>query len=637
MTQMRKCRVGLRLTLMFMACLSLVACGATNTGSVRPATLSQSSQTTGTDSPEASSGNSVSDEQSNDVTLPQRIAVMPFKADADANPEIIEMLRESVFSHLSSTNYSFVRPQIVDQRTLLIKQDNGFTIDDVPMLAQMLDSDAILIGTVIDSEVLYAGVAASIFYKVEVSLVNKQGDIIWKDIFSERSIEGGVSADPFTMLYTLAVTAMHVGKENLFAVADKIGRQVAASIPQPEGLFDNQTIFIDSVIHDAVNKVLSYGDSIRVGVKAPPRMNVNVSIESLNQMFPLKEGQEGTYFTDIPVNPNWNGKDLMLTAFAVDKSGNRARKISTVGLINFDNIAPEAVTNLDIQLSSQQLSARWEHPETNLYYVLYKKVGDNKVELTRTKNKRLEFEQEHQAFQIYEYVIVAEDEVGNVSSNDFIELQYFPSNAIKQASQITQASLPDSLSKDSVMLKKYGPYLIDKNTKVEQGVNLFIEPGVKLEFTQSGTLEVEGSLHTFGGEAIELNTINGRPADQAFLRLNSDAHVELNGFSITNAGIGIEVKKGRPFIQNGKILNSKFSALSISDFANVNVESVSIKGSNTSAVVVADSARLSIKKSAFENNLPFHIQNSSTYSVFATGNTWLPAADALTILGNVNY
>jgi len=581
------------------------------------------------------SDNEVADEDDN--ALPQRIALMPFNAPEDVSDETITMLRQSVFSHLSSTNYLFVRPQEVDQRILLLEQQSNYTKEDASVLTGLLGADALLLGTVLSSDVIYAGVASQIYYKVQVSLVDKTGKVIWSDVFSERSIEGGFSVDPFSMLYNLAVTAMHLGKENMFAVADKIGRQVANSIPQPEGVFTLRNLMIESVVHDGVNKILKYGDTLKVGVKAPANMSVNLSIESISELFSAVETEPGTYFSDIPINTKWNGDDLLLTAYVRDKVGNRARKISHLGLLNIDNKSPDSITDVIANLNADSLEIKWQHLENDSSYSIYEVVNNERVLLQQTNHKSLSISRQHKAFNHYEFEIVATDKAGNTSDGYTLTSEYLPSNALKQSAIINKAKLPVIISSDSRLTKKHSPYLVDNATKIDASAILFIEPGVVLEFTQSGSLEIKGSISTFGLSPIVFKSINDKSLNHSFLKINSEKHVDLNGFIIENAGIAIEVINGKPEFRDCIITNSKYTALSIQNMANVMVDNCRISGSNTSAVVVANNARLRIKNSQFSNNFPFHIQNSSTYSVDARNNQWQPVADAFTILGNVKY
>lgn len=566
----------------------------------------------------------------------QRIALMPFTSLDNSSDEIVTMLRESVFSHLSSTNYMFVRPQAVDQRLLLLDEQD-FDAKDAQLLSGMLEADAILFGQILSSDVTYVGVAAQIYYKVEMRLIDKNGNLVWSDIFSERSLQGGMSADPFSLLYSLAVTAMHVGKENMFAVADKIGRQVATSIPQPEGVFTLRNLFIESVIHDGANKALKYGDTVKVGIKAPANLNVDVAIESVAELFSAKEGEPGTYFVDIPVNSKWNGKNLLLTAYVTDKLGNRARKISTLGLLEFDNQAPIKVADLRADLQNDTVSLRWTAPEYGLSYTVYEIQNNTQILLQTSSQNNITVPRSHEAFNTYTYAVEATDKAGNTSQLAQINSEFLPFNAQKQAAVLTKAKLPGVINVDTRLSKQHSPYLVDTTSTVTNNAILFIDPGVVLEFSQSGTLEIQGSLSTFGQAPVMLKSINEQLSDQTFLRINSERHVELNGFNIQNAGIAVEVLKGKPRFKSGSVLNSKYSAFSIVNTANVSIDNCVINGSNTSAVVVANNARLSIKNSQLLNNLPFHIQNSSTYQVDARTNQWQPAADVMTVLGNVKY
>ena len=570
--------------------------------------------------------------------VPQRIAVLPFTSQEETKDSIKAMLRESVYSHLSATNYLFVRPNKVTQSLAVLNISTAEEFEkNAKRISKALDADAVLLGEIISADVIYAGVAAQVYYEVQMSLITSSGDVIWRDTFSERSLEGGVSADPFSMLYSLAITAMHVGEENLFAVSDKIGRQVAKAIPQPEGSFETDSLFIDSVIHNATNSVLSYGDELKIGIEAPPGLSVSATIESIDEVFSLKELSDGKYMIELPVSNQWNGKDLMLTGFAIDSTGNRARKISTVGLLTFDNSAPEAITNVATTLTQSSASFSWQAKEAGLDYTLFSKVDGRTEQLAQTQETSFTVSRPHTPFESYQFEIIASDSAGNKSKASLITAIYLPNNAMRAASPLTLAKIPQQIDSDLALYKAYSPYIIDQNSIVSSGASLFIEPGVTLQFTQGATLEIQGSLYTFGGSPIVFEALNKQLNDQTFIRLNTNAHVEMNGFLIDSAGIAIEILQGRPMLNNCQLLKSKYSALSIKGVANVSIDNCIVNGSNTSAIVVAQNARLKIRNSQFLNNMPFHIQNSSTYTVDAQFNQWKPAADMISILGKVTY
>jgi hypothetical protein len=575
--------------------------------------------------------------ESNDK-LPQRIAVLPFVSKQDTKENIKSMLRDSVYSHLSSTNYLFVRPQRVTQSLDLLNLSSSSDYQgNAARISKALDADALLLGEILSADVIYAGVAAQVYYEVQVSLVSKTGKLIWQDTFSERSLEGGVSADPFSMLYSLAITAMHVGEENLFAVSDKIGRQVAKAIPQPDGAFETNSLFIGSVIHNATNDILTYGDELKIGIEAPSGLNVSATIESIDEVINLVEVTEGKYMAELPVSNQWNGKDLMLTGFAIDSTGNRARKISTVGLLTIDNSAPEPISGVEAILTQSSATFSWKANESDLTYTLFDKVNGTRQKLAKTKDTKVTIARPHQAFQRYQFEIIATDLAGNTSGVNTLSAVYLPNNAMRAASPLTLAKIPAAISSDLALYKAYSPYILDVNSTVQPGASLFIEPGVTIQFTQGATLEVQGSLYTFGGELIAFEAMNKQLNDQTFIKLNSNSHIELNGFVVDSAGIAVEILQGRPMLNNCQILKSKYSALSIKGVANVSIENCIINGSNTSALVVAQNARLKIRNSKFLNNMPFHIQNSSTYTVDARFNQWQPAADMISILGKVDY
>jgi hypothetical protein len=170
-----------------------------------------------------------------------------------------------------------------------------------------------------------------------------------------------------------------------------------------------------------------------------------------------------------------------------------------------------------------------------------------------------------------------------------------------------------------------------------QGSSLYIEPGTIIEYANQGNLQIMGSLYLFGQDPVLFRPISQGLTAQTFLTLNSSEHVQLQGFQIKGAGIAIDVLKGKPLISDCLLENSQYSALVLSNMASVLLDNCHINGSNTSALVVKDQSRIKVTNSKFSNNMPFHIQSSSVFSIEAKSNQWSPEASPMSILGNVRY
>lgn len=568
--------------------------------------------------------------------LPSSIAILPF-ANQTNQVNAPQMLRRTLFGHLARTNYQFSHLQYIDNQVSVLRPTNGFTRKDAQMLSQMLDVEGMIFGEVLSYNTVYAGVFAQISFEVKVSLVSATGELIWSETFEEVATEGAISLSPWSVLYGLAVTAMHLDDDNLFAVADKLGRKIAGAIPQPRGFKGYEQNFIESVIHDASGKLLKYGDALSVGIKGQPNKTASVKIQGINQVFMLNEVEPGVYLGDIDIVNQWNGRDLLLTGYLRDGAGQISKAISPVGLIQIDNIGPASIDQIKLTTSAHMFNLSWRKVEPNTRVEVYLKREGVRTLLSVTEQSRVTIEHKLPAFSDFTLEMTTVDRANNTSDTKELFGSIYPVSSMANAEAIEDTRLPAKLDGQYLLKKRFGPYLVDQKVVLSQSSSLYIEPGTILQYSNQVHLQINGSVLLFGGEPVLLQPLNREMTAQTFLTLDSSEHVDLNGIEIVGAGIAIEVLKGKPQISHCMIAKSQYSALVLANMASVKLKQCTIDGSNTSAVVVKGQARLNISDSVFKNNMPFHIQSSSVFEVEAQSNQWSPEASPMTILGNVRY
>jgi len=568
--------------------------------------------------------------------LPNSIAILPFTNTTDQE-NAPQMLRKTLFGHLATTNYQFAHLQQIDNQLALIDPNQVLSKQDAAMLTDLFNVDALIFGEVISYQTIYAGLVAHINFEVKVSLVSKTGQLIWSDQFSQISTEGSIATTPWSLLYGMVVTAMHLDDENLFAVADKLGRKIADSIPQPKGFKGPSLSFIESVIHGAHGRFLRYGDKLNVGIKGQPNKNASVSIEGINEVFKLIEVEPGVYLADIDIANSWNGKDLLLTGYLTNSLGQVSKAISPAGLINIDNFAPKTVEKITVRINTQTLYLEWQTSEPEASYQIYQVKNSEYKLLAVTEQNQFKLRHNWQAFEDVDIEIIVVDKANNKSKAKRFSNTIYPLAAISDATQIKQPRLPAKLDGQIFLKKRFGPYFVDQSVVLAPGSNLYIEPGTVIEFANQGNVEIMGSLYLFGQEPVLFRPISQGLTAQTFLTLNSSEHIQLQGFHIIGSGIAIDVIKGKPLISDCLLENSQYSALVVSNTSSVTLDNCIISGSNTSALVVKDQSRIKVTNSKFRNNIPFHIQSSSIYSIEAQSNQWSPEASPMSILGNVRY
>lgn len=568
--------------------------------------------------------------------LPKSIAILPFSNQTE-QVNAPQMLRRTLYGHLARTNYQFTHLQQVDNQVAVLRPTNGLSQKDAPMLSQMLDVEGMIFGEVLSYKTLYAGVFAQISFEVRVSLVSANGKLIWTQTFKEVATEGAMSLSPWSVLYGLAITAMHLDDDNLFAVADKLGRKIAGAIPQPQGFIGFEQDFIESVIHDGNGKFLKYGDVLSVGIKGQANKTASVKIQGLNQVFQLKEGEPGVYLGDIDIVNQWNGSDLLLTGFLRDGAGQVSKAISPVGLIQIDNTPPAPVDQIKLSTNASTFNVRWQNVEANTQVEIYLKTKGERTLLGKSEQSQLSIDHDLNTFDDFALELVTLDRAGNASAPSMLNGSVYPVSSMASAKLIEEQRLPAKLEGQVLLKKRFGPYIIDQSIVLSKGSSLYIEPGTVFEYSSQGNLKVQGSVYLFGGSPVQLKPLNKGMTAQTFLTLDSTEHIDLRGIDILGAGIAIDILKGKPLISECVIANSQYSALTLANMAAVRVSECTIDGSNTSAIVVKGQARLNITSSRFINNMPFHIQSSSVFEVEAQSNQWSPEASPMTVLGKVRY
>ena len=568
--------------------------------------------------------------------LPKTVAILPFVNDTQ-EPAASDILRNALYGHVASSNYNFPHLKSIENRLAILDPEKPLSPADAELLTQLLDVDGLLFGRVIEYDTFFIGLYAQITFEVEITFVDNQGNIIWQDRIQEISREGGISTSPWSLLYSLAVTAMHLEDDNLLAVADKLGRKIAAQMPQPDSYKGRRVSYIQTVLHDATDKLLMYGDTLSVGMKGDSNKQAMVKIESIEEMFALKETEPGVYLADIVINRAWNGRDLMLTGFLSGSNGSVSKSISPVGLLNIDNLAPNMVEILSTKVDQNTLTFRWRKGEQGLTYLLYQVISGERILLAQTAEDQLTITHGAAMFSSVNYQIEAQDQAGNGSAPKYIEHWIYPFPNLYDAMVFTGIKLPNLLEGDVLLKKQHGPFLVETKVVLAPGSNLFIEPGTKIHFSNKGNLKIKGSLYTFEGQPIQLSPLTEVSTAQTFLTLESNEHLEIQNVKIVKAGIAIEVLAGKATVTDCVIIDSEYSAIIVSNSSVLTINNCLLRGSNTSGIVVTDQARLKVTNTDFQNNFPFHLQSSSIYELNAIKNKWSPEPSPMTILGNIRY
>lgn len=550
------------------------------------------------------------DKQINTEQLPNVIAISKF-SNSTSESEAPKILRAVLQSHLSNKNFQLIHNKEVD-----LKNHNGQL--QAQALADSLGADAVLTGTVTDYESFYAGIYAHIKLGVSLELISKDGDRIWHMDKTITSRAGGVSTSPWGLLLNAALAALHLEDKNLFAAADELGREISKSMPEPEGYQGSTAPSIEMVLHDGTDKWFKYGDSLALGIKGDSGNRAIIDIENIGS-FDLKETEPGIYTTKINVDKRWQGIDRVVTGKLIDSKGQISSRISPMGLVNFDNQKPSNISNFKADFSTtENIHISWdEGVEKDLTYQVTLTSSNTTPKVYSVASlSELTLQGPFNPFEIISLSILAIDKAKNESFSNEIDVTVYPIklHGIKELDN----QLKGDYTGTFVLTREHSPYIVTEHTRFLANSTILIEPGVKLKLKKTASVEVQGNAYFWGNRKnIEFSNESISSASKKFLILNSNNTVEIEGLSLINPGIGIEIKTGDPILKGIKSTQAKYSAINISGNANVNLINCQLIGSSTSAIVLSGRSRLKINTCKLQNNKPFHIQNSSSFSVQA--------------------
>jgi len=552
----------------------------------------------------------------NEADIPKTIAITQLinKTDDTDSEEVSAILRAILQSHLSNKNFQLVHTKEVD----LKNPNNNLSPQQ---LAHSLGVDGIITGEVVEYERFYAGIYAHIKLGVDLKLLSKDGEILWKKKQVITSRAGGASTTAWGLLFNAALAALHLEDKNLFAAADELGRAIARDIPEPSGYIGSSLPSVEMVIHDGANKWLKYGDTLMVGIKGQSGLRALVDLEGIGT-FDLEEKAQGFYQANITVDKRWNGSHKIISGKLIDNKGQIGHMLSTTGLVNFDNQAPTNVTDLKVDFATtNEIKLSWKNAnEKQISYsvqLISKRKGLTPI-FKQTKENNISLFGEYKNFEQLEFGVTANDRANNKSVITNITVKVYP---IKLAyPNELDSHVSGNFSGVSVFSKKNSPYIINRDTLFTEDSTLLIEPGVNVKFKQSSSITIKGQAYFFGGnkksdQNIIFNNQSLLSPAKKYLILNGNQTIEINGLSLINAGIGIEVNSGSPNINYLFSDGSKYSALSINNNAITKLNNCHLSGSTTSAIVLSGRSRLTLNNCSFNNNKPFHIQNSSSFPV----------------------
>ena len=566
------------------------------------------------------------------IDLPGTIAVLPLNNQTDSELGV-DAVRQTLSNHFGSRNYRVLHTVDVDRR-LTAAGIETFTNQgqDLDQLRSALGVDGLILGDVTHYEKTFAGVGARISVGVSLQFYNAANELIWEVSDIQRSYAGGVSASPVGLIVNALAAAKHLyGDINLFRAADDLGRTLAKQMPAPAVLTSDNRPTITNVAHSGVGQRLNYGDELEFGLEGDPGLSASIAISGLG-LIDLKEGDPGQYSGAIIVDQSINLEKETVIGRLMNPDGAFSAWVSPYGLLTIDNTPPASLKALDVTSRNQGAQIRWAIPkDQDIKHIMVTRSESGETRLLAPDAESVaidglvNFRPENIDF-------ILEDTAGNRTQTQRIRVIAASDPRYNGATDI-KGPLPSVIRGSYRLRSEFSPYQLKGSIQLAEDGVLFIEPNVKLALAADTMVEVLGELHAMGTseQPIVISQLTEVPANQ-FLVLRSNQPSSLSGLKISGVNVPIQILAGAPIVEDSSI-DGAFNAVMVSGSAKPRLMTNKISNASASGIVISEQAQPTFEDNTFIENQPFHIQNSSSYAISISKNTFEPPASEITVLG----
>ena len=578
------------------------------------------------------SNSTESDVPVDEKTLPTTIAVLPLGNQTNSDLAI-GAVRQTLSNHFSSRNYRVMHTVDVDRRLALAGLDPATDADlDFSKLRTILGVDGLITGDVTHYEKTFAGVGARISVGVSLTLLNEKDEVVWEASNVQRSYAGGVSVSPVGIIVNALAAARHLyGDINLFRAADDLGRALAKDMPAPERLAVKDRPVIQSVAHSGAGQKLNYGATVNFALEGDAGLKASIAIQGVG-LIDLQEVGPGAYAGQWVVDQSINIASETVVGRLMNDAGEFSSWVSPYGLMTIDNTPPAALTDITTTSRPGAVQLSWSPDyDGDLQTVSVRVQGRDAWQSAAPIDQTLTLS-ELPDFAPMQIQIMLEDDAGNQTAPQIMTVIAAPDPRFSQAEDIKSA-LPSVVHGAMRLRKAFGPFTLSGPLRVATDGVLLIEPGVQLELAPNARIDVLGEIQAMGTTNAPITVTHQQGISaQAFLIFKSVLPSRVAGMSIQHVNVPFQILAGSPVIED-TVVDGAFNAIMMSGSSKPLIRNNQFTNASASAMVLSEQAQPRLQGNQFTENQPFHIQNSSSYTVKVTGNTFDPPASAMTILG----
>lgn len=168
-------------------------------------------------------------------SLPRSVAILPFR-DHTSTPGIDQLVRKSLYGHLSHRRFKDIELEIVDQA--LTDSDkistDRLTPDTLRDIGERLGCDAIVTGRVTELELLFMGVYSQLSIGADIEIYDTHdGRRLWSDSHVARLHDGSMPLTPLGIPLSGARSGWNLRDSQIIRAVDELTRTLANRIPGP--------------------------------------------------------------------------------------------------------------------------------------------------------------------------------------------------------------------------------------------------------------------------------------------------------------------------------------------------------------------------------------------------------------------
>ena len=558
----------------------------------------------------------------NIADLPKSIAILPLTHNINQNGQA-SIVRQMLVNNLTALGYELPNLQQVDKRL----ENANITLDQLATMtgsiANLLGVDAVMLGKLTNTSENSLG--------VDLQLHNGTGKKLWHLINTQTITGAPVYSEQLSVLVNRPQAKVST---NLFLATEQLGRYINQKIPKYLTSSPTGPV-IELVVFDSKKTILKAGDSVNIAIKGETGSRASAMIEGIEPVA-LTESAPGEYFGVLTIGDNQTAINALVQGILNSPNGVMSKR-NAYGVVNVDSQRPQPISELMVLSNDSKGVISWKESACDdviNYQVTLQGEGEQTI-VKHTSETELHLSGLAN-FVDYTVNVVALDGAQNQSQGVLGQLKPVADVSMAHAATLTQ--FPKRLRQSSVLTKKNSPYLLNHELVISESAVLFVEPGVEITTTADGQIVVKGELAIFGTtKRPVVITSNASKLYKPFMVLDSDLPSTLQGVKIVGMGVAIDIKQGDHLIENCQLLANSLSAIKISGDATPILKSNTIADNKASGVVISAQAKPIFIDNRFNNNLPFHIQSSSSHQIDARNNHWQPQASKISVLGDILY